>query len=181
MRLECSPLGVPQLKRCLAVHCSQSTGTLLLVSREDRKGRVAEIRLGSMKALGGAQQASLFSGQAGSSPAARGSTCSGSEHGPNLGLNSHTKHSYSSTVIPASNCFREKPRPWKMSLNTESGGSDEESIRDFPDVKLALIFLKRQSFTPTCSAAATFQRQGKKSDRTAIRHYPSQTNATGTS
>lgn len=180
MRLECSPLGVPQLKHCLAVHCSQSTGPLLLVSREDRKGRVAEIRLGSMKALGGAQQASLFSGQAGSSPAARGSTCSGSEHGPNLGLNSHTKHSYSSTVIPASNCFREKPRPWKESLNTIRW-KWWRSNQDFPDVKLALIFLKRQSFTPTCSAAATFQRQGKKSDWTAIRHYPSQTNATGTS
>lgn len=128
-----------------------------------------------MKPLARAQQATLFSGQAGSPPAAGGSTRSGSEHGPNLGLNSHTKHDYSSTVNPALNCFRERPRPWKMSLNTESGGSDQESNQDFPDVKLALIFLKRHSFTPTCSVAATFQRQGNKSDWTAIRHYPSQT------
>lgn len=34
-----------------------------------------------------------------------------------------------------------------MSLNTGSGGSDEERDQDFPGIKLALIFLKRHFHT----------------------------------
>lgn len=34
-----------------------------------------------------------------------------------------------------------------MYLNTGSGGSDEDRDQDFPDTKLALIFLKRHFHT----------------------------------